>query len=651
MSGIQVIGPEENDFSLPESHRTSIGQRFGKQEFEIQARSCTLLFNAANTDDILWRDATCYRVPVFQRPYTWGETEVRRLLKDLLIAYFGRNGRVRREPMFIGTIQLMAAETVNLHSFRTRHDIIDGQQRLTTLILILRALETMAPTAKIGETSDYRRRLSSTVNGNIQQSYMDEVLNDSHRLENTSKLNIYLRNLLIIKEMLLEDETINDNPGDLGGFANYLYSRVYFVVIETRAQLSKTLQIFDAINTSGMDLNGGDVFKIRYYEYLREKKRAPEEVFEKVCALYETIDQGNRDRTRAVVSMEDVLSLAQQIIITDYGLSIELRSLAGTTFFERLFDVIMGIQPWDNFQKVKCERVELPLEFIEELIDVSFSWEDTIPKLRPEPYAMSWFIWWSRYGRYHYLIRYFLHRFREHSRDSADFRIELEQFIIELSKLLLVQSLCFKKVTKEGRQRVREIMALLSKDKTDTMPADVITHLAQERAAQSTTIRGHLLADRFADIAKAKNIVCRLDAMLHELEFDTESESLEKLLFEGPIDIEHIESHNHKDHNKRARIHETWGDELHQLGNLIILETNLNRSILNDDYATVKRDRYSTKSRFRVVRHFATSNPGWTRELASARRVSLADKLTDYLCGSSLPADASERALTSGSTT
>ncbi|MBB5353824.1 hypothetical protein HNR46_004088 [Haloferula luteola] len=619
----------------PDTESTaSSGRQVGKEEFEIQARSCTLLTNTASPSDVLFRPGTCYRIPIFQRPYSWGEPEVRRLVNDLLAAYFGRNGRVRREPMFIGTIQLMTAVDPKVPGFSTRHDIIDGQQRITTMILVLRVLESMAPGSGVWTALDYRRRLMTTVSGTIQQAYLEEALEEADAaVPESSELNAYRRNLQLITELLREDEQFGDAPGDALGFADYLVSRVYFVIIETRAQLSKTLQIFDAINTSGMDLNGGDVFKIRYFEFLRERKGEPEEVFDKVCALYERIDQGNRDRKRVAVDMENVLSLAQQIVITDYGLSVETRNLAGTTFFERLFDVVLGIQGWEDFQKDKCEFVELPLAFIEELIDVCFEWEDTLPKLGPEAHAMAYFIWWSRYGRYHYLIRYFLHRFRSRAVVPEARLEELEQFIIGLSKLLLINSLRFQRITKDGRQKMREVMELMSRTNGSVEPESVINHLARERAVLADETRECLLGEPFAWIAKAKNIVCRLDAMLAELTAGTESGRLVELLFDERIDIEHIESFNHQDLTERAQMQAEWGDELNQLGNLIVLEYDLNRSISNDDYATVKRPRYLADSKFRTVQNFAGANEVWGRELASIRRRALTDRLGAYLCG------------------
>ncbi len=311
-------------------------------------------------------------------------------------------------------------------------------------------------------------------------------------------------------------------------------------------------------------------------------------------------------------------------LITDHGLSSETRRLAGTTFFERLFDEILGIQSWDDFPTDKCEQVALPLSLIEELIDVYFEWDDFVwnsSNLSSEARAMYHFIWWGRYGDYNFLVYYFIHRFH-----SWKTRAELEDFIVELSKLLLVYSVCFRKVTNECRQKMRQLMDRLSRAHKTTEPTDIINHLAQERAEFYEDILCCLRTEPFAYIPTGKTIVCWLDAMLAELGAGTDAELLiEQLL--GGIDIEHIQSVNHEDDTE-------WGEELNQLGNLIVLESSLNRSLGNNDYASTKRDIYMSKdSKFQIVQNFAHTNEQWNPSLARKRCDDVAKRLADYLCG------------------
>ena len=94
---------------------------------------------------------------------------------------------------------------------------------------------------------------------------------------------------------------------------------VLLVVIQTNAGLSKTLEIFNIINTTGLDLNGADIFKIRFYEFLTNMREENQEVFDKVSELYEEIDRRNRTG-RVKSSMAEILEMLQPIIVGKYNL-------------------------------------------------------------------------------------------------------------------------------------------------------------------------------------------------------------------------------------------------------------------------------------------------------------------------------------------
>ena len=117
--------------------------------------------------------------------------------------------------------------------------------------------------------------LRTEVNDGGQQTNFDEFISkDSNILNLKEELNIYERNGACIRDRLKSEMLTNEF--NIERFVSHILSQVYFVVIETKASLTKTLQIFDTINTTGMDLNAGDVFKIRMYEYLSRKNESKE---------------------------------------------------------------------------------------------------------------------------------------------------------------------------------------------------------------------------------------------------------------------------------------------------------------------------------------------------------------------------------------
>jgi hypothetical protein len=76
-------------------------------------------------------------VPLFQRPYTWGERQWRTLWEDINV-FYGREGTDPKSSHFMGAIVTMPARSVPVGV--SKFLVIDGQQRLTTLATLLCAL-------------------------------------------------------------------------------------------------------------------------------------------------------------------------------------------------------------------------------------------------------------------------------------------------------------------------------------------------------------------------------------------------------------------------------------------------------------------------------------------------------------------------------
>jgi hypothetical protein len=78
-------------------------------------------------------------VPVFQRDYSWGTKHCLQLWKDIVRVGSDENAKAH----FVGSVVYIAAEETSAKI--TRWLLIDGQQRLTTLTLLLAALRNRMP--------------------------------------------------------------------------------------------------------------------------------------------------------------------------------------------------------------------------------------------------------------------------------------------------------------------------------------------------------------------------------------------------------------------------------------------------------------------------------------------------------------------------
>ncbi len=82
------------------------------------------------------KDELYYQIPIYQRPYQWTEENCEKLLDDLFFNYEDD----RESDYFCGSLVLIA---ISEDSKAKTYDIVDGQQRLSTFILLAKVLATL----------------------------------------------------------------------------------------------------------------------------------------------------------------------------------------------------------------------------------------------------------------------------------------------------------------------------------------------------------------------------------------------------------------------------------------------------------------------------------------------------------------------------
>ncbi len=462
--------------------------------------------------------------------------------------------------------------------------------------------------------------LTTRVNNGEQQKYFEDMLqiNTINDKLTGQETNTYLKNATIIKNLV--DELYKDTNFNIDNFSKYLLSNIYFVVIETLAGLSKTLQIFNTINTTGLDLNGSDIFKIRMYEYLRDKKGASENAFNEISDLYQKIDIKNQEYSEHQTNMQEILRIYHQILIAKFDMPNVLFSFGSDTFFERLFDTLLNINQWEHYKNLH-QNFELNLLDIDKLIEIWYSWKTQKPETLHQSCAIN-FIWDSRYGKHWYSIFIFLYKFGTEKENYE----KLYKFTEQLSKLYIVYSVLFDKKINEIESFSYSLNKYIISDVADF--EKIIKNIQEKLQGQNQAIANTLKSNIFYN-AKKKLLLCRLSAMLDE---NNILEAKKKLFggFVGFIafDIEHIQAYNHEDENKRKTLWEEWGENINSIGNLVILESSINRSISNKPYLE-KMEEYK-KSSYNSIKTLL-NHEDWTLESCKKRQETEIKKLTDYL--------------------
>lgn len=581
-----------------------------ENNFKILAGSFCI--GQTNSDEykVLLDETRSYLIPIFQRPYSWRDEIISKFINDIFNSYQTIEGEVISESMFIGTMQVSKP-------IDGVYEVIDGQQRLTTLLLLLKVLGHYK--------NDIRFNwLNTEVNNGEQQKSLEKALSlciDKISDEDCQN-NLYATNLRLIdtlfKELLEKDP--GENSGfDISDFINHLYSNVFFVVIETHAGLSKTLQIFDTINTTGLDLNGGDIFKIRMYEYLTSVKKMDKDVFKDISRLYEKIESKNKElKTR--ISISHILHLYQYSLIAEYDLPNTLYSYNSTTFFERFFETIFKIKDWSNFSK--ANDVNLSLKKIEQLIDSRFEWQQ-INSPNISVGAAHYFIGWSRYSKYWILRVLFYHNFKDQDLD----RVHLHRFTVLLSKVFQLFSIRYQKSINEIHRFSYGLnKSINSKDLEKTF--ERLLSKLESKKNDKEFIR--LINFDLIENRKRKDNITRIAALLHEENSHDAvlNGNILKRLFMSDVDIEHVQSYNDENKVDRFEIQKHWGRELNGLGNLVILERDINRSISNKNF--VEKIKGYKKSKFPIILNEFSNRESWTKEDAISRREEMSGKILKY---------------------
>ncbi len=221
------------------------------------------------------KDELYYQIPIYQRPYQWTEENCEKLLDDLFFNY----EYDRESDYFCGSLVLIL---IGEDSKKAKtYDIVDGQQRLSTFILLAKVLadlyndclsdpkhlERLQEGWKDRHTE--RKRLSfNTIGSNAEDdfAYALEHFNDSQASKNKNNKNNYLKNAICLKNYLKEKEI-----KDINDFIKWLYFKVVFIKT-TCPNVSMALRIFSVLNARGLPLHAIDVFKVELLKKLANKK-------------------------------------------------------------------------------------------------------------------------------------------------------------------------------------------------------------------------------------------------------------------------------------------------------------------------------------------------------------------------------------------
>ncbi|GAA8587836.1 DUF262 domain-containing protein [Helicobacter pylori] len=220
--------------------------------------------------DIL-KDELYYQIPIYQRPYQWTEENCEKLLDDLFFNYEDD----RESDYFCGSLVLIA---ISEDSKAKTYDVVDGQQRLSTFILLAKVLATLYSERLTEESKDYlqeslngrygkKDRLNFNAIGFNSKKDFQYALTSFNDAPVSNNKNNYLKNAVCLKNYLRKKEI-----EDINDFIEWLYFKVVFITI-TCPDADKALRIFNVLNARGLALNATDIFKGELLKHAKEHEQ------------------------------------------------------------------------------------------------------------------------------------------------------------------------------------------------------------------------------------------------------------------------------------------------------------------------------------------------------------------------------------------
>jgi len=265
-------------------------------DFKPGAKTVRAIFDGTNY----------YQIPDYQRPYDWGDAEVEQLWEDVHSAFESRDAYY-----FLGPAILAQIEDGTL-------EVVDGQQRLTTLTILFCVLRDFHLKSLAGKKNellrnqvinaiqsmvDKKHRLTLITQARYQIQFENEMLkkvvlpkNALTKKEKQQPRYKYVNAALILKKKLDE---LNRKSGidHVKNLVRYIFEKVVLITITCSNRVS-AIKLFQTLNTRGLELNLADLTKSSLLSGLSDHKRR-----EQFMALWQEIEKIAEDNDESVTDL------------------------------------------------------------------------------------------------------------------------------------------------------------------------------------------------------------------------------------------------------------------------------------------------------------------------------------------------------------
>ncbi|EWT02611.1 hypothetical protein N865_02850 [Intrasporangium oryzae NRRL B-24470] len=535
-----------------------------------------------------------FTIPHYQRPYAWETEQALQLLDDLEDAL----ERDLQDPYFLGSLVLVKPEDSDPAA-----DVIDGQQRLTTLSIlfsVLRDLSTDAETAKV--LADMVLEPGVALDGILPKPRLKLRHQDAAFFEKYVQTPGKLQELMALTDQALGTDSqraLRDNTKALwerlaswtdprrNELASLARVRTMLVAVST-PNITSAHRIFSVMNARGLDLTPADVFKAQVVGKIKAEQQ---ETYAKVW------EDAEQDLGR-----------------TDFAdLFLHLRMIVSKVRGQRELLIEFPQQVLQGY--LKADRAA---DFIDQLL---LPYSQAYGHLLSQDYDESHPQWRRVNGWLKRLTQLDNNDWRPAAlwalRNHADDPVFLDEFLSKLERLA-ASMLIRRSYTTPRVTRYAELLKQLD-DQALGLDAPAFELMPEEMSVTLARLDDELYLVR----PVRKYVLLRLDELLANqpgVTYDHKIISVEHVLPQNPSDNSEWVQNFTKEERDR------W---THRLGNLLLLNRARNSAAQNYDFQTKKAKYFTTSSgsaAFALTTQVLTHDE-WTPMVIEARQQSLTTML------------------------
>ncbi|MBQ3443664.1 MAG: DUF262 domain-containing protein [Selenomonadaceae bacterium] len=562
--------------------------------------------------ELLSKRGVKFLIPDYQRPYSWEREQCETLWDDITaFAFpFDHEFNSNNDQYFLGTILTFQNDSY-------QHEVIDGQQRLITFLLMLRAFyeafeniqcanrenilssigQCVWHTDDFGNVNKTSVKLNSVIASDEDTTEFQKILVSGKSTQNNTS--DYAKNYRDFQTWIKRFK--ETHPDKFSYLPMRILNNCILLPIEVDSQ-NTALRIFTTLNDRGMPLTDSDIFRAQFYKlFLQDGKQSKDDFIKRWKTLQELCNKNFHPRKGT--KFDDLFR--RYMYYAKTRRAVERKERISDTFSDQ-----RDFYAENNYELLRDKEVYKDLETLAQFWDEVANRNDRFP---PSVLRRLYVLSYSPYSLWSYVVSLYFMSWRD--MDEEYFC----QFLDKIMALILMNSLL-----DSGKQNIRRLFVLEFKNIYNGEPVKFEQYLQKE-----SLIRSRLSEMKFSN---SKPIT---RAMLAWWIFRNPLQELPPLGMD--LHIEHIYAKNRHEFEplRNPEILET-------LGNKSLLEKSINIGAADYRFADKKKyylgwqpsgkgKKYQPATFNLELRRLAEMHDDFTEEDILARNEKIFDAFIEYL--------------------